>query len=136
METTGSDWQIGEIPEEYANQPVQVIPVYGRPTVTLDFRARCEYSKEEGVVDVNVTVRNVGSEIAENTTVYVALQDTDETNVWDEIEISPVTIEPEGVYNYTAKGLTIPSERKFRVYVQVSGENMTSENIISEWVKI
>ena len=136
VETTGSDWQIGEIPEEYANQSVQVIPVYKRPAVDLDFKAQCEYSRKEGDVDVNVTVRNVGSEVAKNTTVYVVLQVANGTNAWDEIESSPVTIEPEGVYNYTAKGLTVPLERKFRVYVQASGDNMASENITSEWVKI
>jgi hypothetical protein len=136
VETTGSDWQIGEIPEGYADQPVHVVPVYKRPMINLDFKARCEYSKEEGIVDVNVTLRNVGSEKAENITVYVALQAADETNFWDEIESSPVTIEPEGVYNYTAKGLTVLSGGKFRVYVQTLGENLESENITSEWAKI
>ena len=136
VETTGGDWQIGEIPEEYANQSVQVIPVYRRPMVNLDFKAQCEYSRKRGSVGVNVTVRNVGSEVAKNTTVHVVLQAADETNVWDEIESSSVTIEPEGVYNYTAKGLTIPSGEKFRVYVQASGKNMASENVTSEWVKI
>ena len=136
LETTGSDWQIGEIPEEYADQPVHVVSVYRRPMINLDFKARCEYSKKEGTVDVNVTVRNVGSERAENTTVYVALQAEDKLSLWDEIESSPVTIEPEEVYNYTAKGLTVPSGGKFRVYVQAFGENLGSENITSEWAKI
>jgi hypothetical protein len=136
VETTGSDWQIGEVPEEYANQPVKIIPVYKRPAVNLDFKAQCEYSRKEGDVDVNVTVRNVGSEVAKNTTVHVVLQAADETNVWDEIESSSVMIEPEGIYNYTAKGLIVPSGEKFRVYVQASGKNMASENVTSEWVKI
>ncbi len=136
VETTGSDWQIGEIPDEYKDQPIQVIPVYRRPMINLDFNARCEYSKKEGVVDINVSVRNVGSEKAENTTLYIALQDEDETNAWAEIKSSPVTIEPEGVYNYTAKSLTIPAGKKFRVYVQSSGENLEYENTTSEWAKI
>ncbi len=136
VETTGSNWQIGEIPDEYAGQPVQVIPVYRRPMISLDFTAQCEYSKKEGVVDVNVTVRNVGSEVAENTTVYVALQAADEINMWDEIESSSTTVEPEEVYNYTAKSLIVPAEENFRIYVQASGENMVSENITSKWVKI
>ena len=136
VETTGSNWQIGEIPDEYAGQPVQVIPVYRRPMINLDFKAQCEYSKKEGTVDVNVTVRNVGSEIAENTTVYVALQAADETNVWDEVESSPTTVEPEEVYNYTAKNLIVPAGENFRIYVRVFGENMVSENITSKWVNI
>ena len=136
VETTGSNWQIGEVPEEYADQPVEVIPVYRRPMINLDFKAQCEYSKKEGVVDVNVTVRNVGSQRVENTTVYIALQAEDETNVWDEVESSPVTIGPEEVYNYTAKGLIVPAGENFRVYVQAFGENLASENITSKWTKI
>ncbi|HNW37634.1 MAG TPA: hypothetical protein PKJ75_02135, partial [Methanosarcina vacuolata] len=136
LETTGSDWQIGEVPEEYADQPVHVVPVYRRPMIKLDFKAQCAYSKKEGVVDINVTVRNVGSERAENATVYVALQAEDKLSLWDEIESSSITIEPEGVFNYTAKGLTVPAGKKFRVYVQASGEDLVPENITSAWAMI
>lgn len=136
LETTGRDWQIGEIPDEYMDQPVRVVPVYKRPMINLDFKAQCEYSKKEGIVDVRVTVSNLGSEKAENTTVYVSLQAEDKRSWWDQIESSPVTIEPEEVYNYTAKGLKVPAGKKFRVYVQTFGEDLVSENITSEWAKI
>lgn len=136
LETTGSNWNIGEMPEEYENEPVEVIPVYRRPLINLDFSAQCEYSKKEGVVDVNVTLRNVGSGIAENTTVYVALQAEGESKIWDQIESDPVIIEPEEAYQFTAKGLRVPGGRTFRVYVRAMGENLFSEEITSEWVTI
>lgn len=136
LETTGSNWQIGEMPEEYEDEPVEVIPVYRRPVINLDFGAQCEYSQKEGVVDVNVTMRNVGSEIAENTTIYVALQADDESKVWDQIESDPVIIEPEEAYKFTAKGLRVPGERTFRVYVKATGENLLSEEITSEWISL
>lgn len=136
LETTGSNWEIGEMPEEYEDEPVEVIPVYRRPLVNLDFSAQCEYSQKEGVVDVNVTLRNVGSEVAENTTVYVALQAEDGSKIWDQIESNPVIIEPEGAYQFTAKGLRVPGGRTFRVYVRALGENLFSEEITSEWVSI
>lgn len=136
LETTGSNWQIGEMPEEYENEPVEIIPVYRRPLIYLDFNAQCEYSQKEGVVDVNVTLRNVGSEIAENATVYVALQADDESKVWDQIESDPVIIEPEEAYQFTAKGLRVPGGKTFRVYIQAIGENLISEEIMSEWVSI
>ena len=136
VETTGTKWQIGEIPYEHADQPVKVIPIYRRPMINLDFKAEGEYSRNEGAVDANVTLRNVGSEKAENMTVYVALQSENEASVWNEVESSPVTIEPEEVYNYTAKSLIVPAGENFRIYVRASGENMISENITSEWVKI
>ncbi|HIH74292.1 MAG TPA: hypothetical protein HA306_03250 [Methanosarcina sp.] len=136
LETTGSNWQIGEMPEEYEGKPVEIIPVYRRPLVNLDFSAQCEYSKKEGIVDINVTLRNVGSEIAENTTIYVALQADDESRVWDQVESDPVVIEPEGAYQFSAKGLRVPGDRTFRVYVRAIGENLFSEEIMSEWISI
>ncbi|ALK04536.1 MAG: hypothetical protein ACHQXK_08685 [Methanosarcina thermophila] len=136
LETTGTDWHIGEIPEEYEGQPVRVIPVSRRPKINLDFKAQCKYSRIEGIVDVSVTAINVGSEKAENTTFYVALQAKDQLSFWDEIESSPVVIEPEGVYNYTAKGLKIPAGKEFRIYVQAFGENFVSEDVISDWARI
>lgn len=72
-------------------------------------------------MNVNVTVRNVGSQVAENTTVYVALQAADETTMWDEVESSPTTVEPEEIYNYTAKSLIVPAGESFRIYVRASG---------------
>jgi hypothetical protein len=136
LETTGSNWQIGEMPEEYKDEPVQVIPVYRRPLVNLDFSAQCEYSQKEGVVDVNVTLRNVGSEIAENTTIYVALQADDEIRAWDQVEGDPVNVEPEESYQFAAKGLRVPGGKTFRVYVRAIGGNLFSEEIMSEWVSI
>ncbi|MGB9929485.1 MAG: hypothetical protein ACPK85_13980 [Methanosarcina sp.] len=136
LETTGRDWQIGELPEEYEGQPVKVIPVCSRPLTNLDFKAQCEYSQKEGIVDVNVSLKNVGSQEAKNTTIYVAIQAEDEAYVWDKIESDPFTVEPEGVYTYTARELTIPIDETFRVYVQAQGDNFYSENVTSEWVKI
>ncbi len=136
LETTGSDWRIGEMPEEYQDHPVRVIPVYKHPLILLDFRAQCEYSDEEGVVDVNVTMRNVGSERAENTTIYVALQAPDEPGVWDMVESTPLGVEPEETFYYKAKGLHVPGKATFRVCVRAFGENVLSEEIMSDWVSL
>lgn len=136
LETTGRDWQVGEMPEEYQGQPVRVIPIYKRPLIALDFKALCEYSNDGGTVDVNVTLRNVGSERAENTTLYVALQAPDGSGVWDEVESPPFKVEPEEIYYFSAKGLHVSSGAAFRVFVRASGENVLYEEIMSEWVEI
>lgn len=136
LETTGRSWKIGELPEEYIGQSVKVVPVYRRPLANLDFKAQCEYSKVEGVIDVSVSLRNVGSEEAKNASIYVALQDKDGIHIWDGTKSSSLVIKPESVYNYTARGLIIPAGKTFRVYVQAKGENFISENITSDWVTI
>lgn len=134
LETTGSEWDIGEMPEEYVNQPVKVIPIFKRPFIDLDFRGVCECSKEGGIVDVNVTMKNVGSETAENTVIYVALQSREKGVIWDEIESIPLYVEPEESYYYTAEGLFVPDGKAFRIYIQAFGENVISEGIMSDWV--
>ncbi|MDD2439313.1 MAG: hypothetical protein PHD41_03705 [Methanosarcinaceae archaeon] len=134
LETTGSDWNIGEMPEEYTNLPVKVIPVFKRPFIDLDFKGVCEYKNKKGIVDIEVKMKNVGSETAENTFIYVALQAREEGVIWDEIKSEAFQVEPEELYYYTAEGLVVPEGENFRIYVQAFGKNIISEAIMSDWV--
>ncbi|HII01684.1 TPA: hypothetical protein HA351_08580 [Methanosarcinaceae archaeon] len=87
-------------------------------------------------MDVNVTMRNVGSERAENTTIYVVLQAPDELGTWDAIKSTPLRVEPEETYYYSAKGLHVPGNATFRVYVRAFGEDALTEEIMSDWVSL
>lgn len=136
VETTGLDWQIGEIPEEYQNQPVRFIPIYKRSFLTLDFKALYEYSDAEGTVDVNVTLRNLGSVKAENTTLFVTLESPSGSETWDWEQSPLLTLEPEETYCYCAKGLQVPEGERFRVSVQAFRENVLDKEIKSEWIQI
>ena len=83
---------------------------------------------------VKVNVKNLGSKKAENTKIYVALQTSDESKVWDSIESEDLQIEPEGVYEYSVTNLHLPTGYPFRIYVRAFGENVISDEAVSNWI--
>lgn len=132
-EMTGSAWDIGEMPDEYKESPIKVVPVYKRPVIDLDFRARCDYSEKQGVIDVNVTLENVGTRAAENITVLVILEAPEGHGPWAQVEKVFFQIRPEETYSFTTKGLRVPAGEKFCVCVQAFGDDLISEEILSDW---
>ena len=83
---------------------------------------------------MNVSLKNLGSEKAENTKIYVALQTSDTSKVWDDIESEYLQVLPEAGYNYYVKNLHAPAGEKFRVYVRAYGDNVISDESVSAWV--
>ena len=111
LETTGENWSIGTLPDEYKNQKATIIPVYKRPFLDIDFTAKYKYNSKDVYVDVNVSLKNLGSEKAENTKIYVALQTNDTSKVWDYTESENFQILPEAGYNYYVKDLMLLQAR-------------------------
>ncbi len=136
LETTGENWEIGQLPDEYKGKSVQIVPIYKRPFLTLKFSAEYRYNFFNTFVDVNTTITNLGSETAKNTKLYVALQAQDTSKVWDSIESEPLQIKPEGTIDYHVENLHAPGGETFRIYVRAFGENIVSDELTSEWVKI
>ena len=136
LETTGENWQIGKIPDEYKGQDMKakIIPVKKRPFLYIDFLAGYRYNTRDVYVDVNVSLTNLGSGDAENTILYVALQKQNTSWVWDDIESNYLQILPEQGYNYYVKNLHAPYGETFRIYVIARGDNVISEQAVSEWI--
>jgi len=134
LETTGEKWPIGKIPDEYKGQEARIIPVYKRPFLDIDFTAEYRYTSRDVYVDVNVSLKNLGSKKAENTRIYVALQTKDNSNVWDYIESEYLQISPEAGYNYHVKNLHAPAGRDFRIYVRAYGDSVISDEAVSGWI--
>ncbi|MBU2559370.1 hypothetical protein KKA03_00570 [archaeon] len=133
LETTGENWDVGEMPDEYKNQKVQVIPVYKKPYLDIDFEYTYRYDNYDTYVDVDLTVMNYGSEAAKNAIIYIALQTTDTTKVWDSITSEELTILPEGGYTRKVTNLHVPTGQAFRVYAVVWGDNIVSDEAVSGW---
>ena len=134
LETTGENWPIGKIPDEYKNQEASIIPVYKRPFLDVDFTAKYKYNSKDVYVDVNVSLKNLGSKKAENTKLYVALQTSDTSKAWDSVESEYLRISPEAGYGYYVKNLHAPAGKEFRIYVRAYGDNVISDEAVSDWV--
>jgi hypothetical protein len=134
LETTGENWPIGQLPDEYKNFTAKIIQVYARPVLDVIFSSKYEYNSKDVNVDVDVTVKNVGSETAQNTKIYVALQTSDTSQVWSQIESQYIQIEPESSYVYKVQNLHAPARSNFRIYVRAYGDNIISDEALSNWI--
>jgi hypothetical protein len=135
LETTGENWPIGQLPDEFKNLKPKIIQVYARPALDVIFTSKYEYDSKDVYVDVNVTVKNLGSETAQNTKIYVALQTSDTSEVWSQIESQYIQIEPESSYLYNVTNLHAPTGSNFRIYVRAYGDNIISDEALSNWIK-
>lgn len=134
LETTGENWPIGQLPDEYKSSKAKIIPVYARPVLEVKFNSSYQYNYKYVYVDVDITVKNLGSEEAKNTKIYVALQTSDTSKVWSQIESPYIQIQSEGDYIYNVKNLHAPTGRNFRIYVRAYGDNVISDEAISNWI--
>ncbi|NJD52793.1 MAG: hypothetical protein FIB07_08000 [Candidatus Methanoperedens sp.] len=134
LETTGENWPVGQLPDEYKNSKAKIITIYARPVLDVKFTSKYEYNSKDVYTDVDVTVENLGSETAKNTKIYVALQTSDTSKVWSQIESQYVQIEPESSYTYNVKNLHAPTGRNFRIYVRAYGDNVISDEEFSNWI--
>lgn len=133
-ETTGSGYEIGQIPEEYEKSQVIIEYTYAKPELDISFTYDFEYNSQDVYVDVDMNLENIGSGDAENIKIYTSLQTSDTSRVWDEIESSYIQIPSGGSNTYTVDNLHAPTGRNFRVYVAVYGDNVKTEELIGDWV--
>lgn len=134
LETTGENWPIGTLPDEYEGIPVTVIPVERRAVLDVDFKSVYRYNAVDLFAKVDVIVKNTGSEDAHDAKVYVALQTSDKDKVWDQVESGPIELKPEDTYSYDVTDLHAPSGETFRIYVRAYGDNIVPDEAYSEWI--
>jgi hypothetical protein len=134
LETTGKNWEVGDVPPNVKSASAIVKPIYERPALKINFTSSYEYNSIDVYVDVEVNVKNLGSKKAENTKIYVALQTSNENKVWDSIESKYLQIEPEGSYKYSVTNLHSPAGQRFRIYVRAFGDNVISDESVSNWI--
>lgn len=134
LETTGENWDVGVMPELYRGKKASLIPVHKRAVLDVRFSAAYEYDWRDVYVNVSVSVKNIGSDIARDTKVYVALQTSDTDKVWDHVQSEPLQIQSEGAYNFSVSNLHTFYGQPFRIYVRAWGENVISDEATSDWV--
>ena len=134
LETTGENWEVGKVPPNVKSAKATFHSIVERPALNIDFTSSYEYNQIDVYVNVEVIVKNLGSQKAENTKIYVALQTSDESKVWDSIESEYLQIEPEGIYEYSVTNLHSPTGEPFRIYVRAFGDNVISDESLSNWI--
>ena len=134
LETTGENWEIGKIPSSIESKEAIVKPLIEKPALNIDFASNYEYDRTETYVNVNTTIRNLGSKNAENVIIYIALQTSNEEKIWDSIESKELLIKPEEGYEYSVTNLHSPTGSPFRIYIRAFGDNVISDETVSSWI--
>jgi len=127
IETTGENWRIGELPEQYENATASLRPMVPVPILTHDGSI-----KGSGyIAEVEVIVYNLGTAPAHNVSVLAGF-DAGEGMLWNAQESEPFTI---GVNQHaTVKlNLRIPLDKHTRLVIQIAIDNVLVDEGHTDW---
>ena len=135
LESNRKGYVIGQIPEDYENSEANPYPLDNRPILELKYNeGNINYDTVNSYTNVDVEIKNLGSEWAENVQIYVVLQTRDEGMVWSQFTSEEFDIKPDESYKYSFTNLHSTTGEDFRIYVRAYGSNVISNEIDSEWV--
>ncbi|MBS1263471.1 MAG: hypothetical protein MAG715_00653 [Methanonatronarchaeales archaeon] len=125
VETTGENWEIGELPAEFEELPITIRGLEPVPVLVHSWSATSRGTR----VDVNVTVNNVGTDVAEDVRVRCYFQ-TAEGSYGERIS-DALTLQPgsSGMYRFT---LSAPRDGETRLFVEVLMEGSKVDESRSE----
>lgn len=134
LETTTKGWNVGQVPDEFKNSEAIIIPIVEKPSLKIHFISNYAYNFQDVYTNVDVEVKNLGSKTAENTRIYVALQTVDTDKVWAQVQSDALEIQPEETYSYKVTNLHSSTGQPFRIYVRAWGDNVISDETVSDWI--
>ncbi len=127
VETTGENWGIGEIPDEYKDAAATLHPMIPVPILTHEGGiAGNGYSAE-----VVVKVSNLGTVAANNVTVFAGF-DAGESMVWNSQQSAPFTlgIDQEATIKLN---LRVPAGKHTRLMIQILVDSVLVDESHTDW---
>lgn len=126
LETTGENWKIGQIPDEYKGMNVTVYPLVQQPQMSLTFNATYEDSDLLYVYyRVHCNIYNIGAGTARNVSAYFAAlalsQGADK--VWTPTQTVVIGDVAEGNTGWAEVTLRIPRSENTQIECALFGDN-------------
>lgn len=128
VETTGTGWQVGEIPAEYSGSPATVLSLVPRPVISHHWEGQGAGTWYK----VTVTVKNEGTAPARDTVVYAAF-DAGSGMVYDQAFSVPGDVGVRGEAQYTVT-LKYPFNVRTRLVVKVYSNGKLLDQSQSAWL--
>ncbi len=128
IETTGSGWTIGELPDEYKGTSATLYPMLPVPIITHNW-----HTESEGfwpVMEVEVT--NLGTATASN--IYILTgYDAGDDKIWNTSKSDPFDLVAGYKANITLTLRLPPSDIHTRIVVQIIMDGYSVSNSSSDW---
>nr|WP_321498292.1 hypothetical protein [uncultured Methanolobus sp.] len=135
LETTNSGWDIGVIPEEYADIEASVRPVLNSyPELQIGFSGHARGNNYVTYADLDVEITNVGSAAIDDLVIYTTLESTTENMVWDDLRTDThEDLDVDETVTYTISNLKVPDGEVYRVGIWAWGSNSETKYVYSDW---
>ena len=128
LETTGSGWEIGELPTEYTGASASIYDIVPVPILTQDWSAESYWYNKMGLT---ITVENLGTATATDIYIYAAF-DAGGDIVWNSEESQVFDLGPDKSITITMQ-LSIPEGEYTRLIVQIVDDGYSVDTSYSEW---
>ncbi|MCP4614572.1 MAG: hypothetical protein GY845_38315 [Planctomycetes bacterium] len=132
LETTGSGYEIGELPSEYQGISAKLYKLVPIPILTHEWNSlRTFYSFPRSYVELEIIVHNEGTADAKGTYVRAGF-DAGNNMRWN-IEESPASNLPAGYKRTLTMNLAIPQDKHTRIVVTVVQDGFVVSRSYSKW---
>ncbi|WP_459202215.1 transglutaminase-like domain-containing protein [Methanococcus sp. CF] len=133
VETTGTGWEIGEIPEEYKDENATIYSMTQIPNMALSWDAEVyDYDSNYVCYRIYVNIENIGSGAAKNPQIYVGVLNLNNPGyAWDQTTLELTNYE-EGSTGYAEVYLTVPRNQYSQLKIVLYGDNFESVESYSE----
>jgi len=128
LETTGSGWEIGELPSEYTEEYATIYDIVPVPLLTHDWSAESAWFNK---MNLTITVENLGTETATDVYIYAAF-DAGGDMVWNAEESQHFDLGADQSITITMQ-LSIPQGEYTRLIVQIVDDGYSADTSYSEW---
>ncbi|MEN6611074.1 MAG: transglutaminase-like domain-containing protein [Methanoregulaceae archaeon] len=134
LETTGTNWDLGEIPGEYANQSAKVLPLVQVPSMEMVCSTKPTGS-DAGYFyyRIHCDISNTGVGTARNASLYIAALalSRGEDRVWTPDSTVKLGDYAEGETGYGEATVQIPRNELSRTKCVLSGDNFDPVTLVS-----
>jgi hypothetical protein len=128
LETTGENWQLGEIPDQYQNVQAKIYSLQPVPILTHDWTS----TGRVGYADLNIVVKNLGSAAAQDVYVFAGF-DAGNDQVWNSTKSDLFNIDIEQTVTVNLS-LKVPYGVNTRIVVQIIYNGYAVDNSYSDWI--
>ncbi len=128
LETTGTGWRIGQLPDVYEGTSAYVYPMVSTPILTHEWSIEARGN----VGELKVTIYNLGSATANNVSVLAGF-DAGEDKLWNGVQSETFNL---GVSQQITVALTLeapPLNKHTRLIVQIGIDDYLVDESFSEW---
>ena len=135
LETTGTGWELGEVPDEYAGKQATIFPLVQVPLMSMECNTKSTGSDFGYVyLQTHCDIENIGVGTAKSPVLYTAALALDEGEdlVWEPDAEVALDDYAEGATGYAEAGLKIPRDKRTQIKYVLSGDNFRSVELLTK----